>query len=394
MVRLLSPPEPGIAVERMATASARPTILVVEDEPPILEIIAFLLEEENFQVLQARHGEAALSLLDENEPDLIISDVRMPGMDGFTLCEQVRSTPAFAQIPFIFLTAKGERADVRRGMGLGADDYLIKPFEPEELLSAVRVRLARAAEAQAAISKVGTELQDQIIHTLTHEFRTPLSLVLGYTDLLESSGPGMNENDFQKALRGLHSGSLRLMSLVEDFLLLSRLRAGIIARELGETPPDPLYPDSVVQQVVQKAQSRASARNVSLEVNRAARDLQVAIEAQHLAEIVRRLTDNAIRFSKSDGGRVVVTTRHEKGSWVLSIADSGIGIPQEALPRIFEAFHQVDRAKMEQQGAGVGLAIVQGLAEVYGGQVGVTSTLGKGSTFTVWLPLAQDAPPR
>ena len=378
----------------MATASARPTILVVEDEPQILEIIAFLLEEENFRVLQAIHGEAALSLLDENKPDLIISDIRMPGMDGFTLCEQVRSTPAFAQTPFIFLTAKGERADVRRGMGLGADDYLIKPFEPEELLSAVRVRLARAAETQAAISKVGTELQDQIIHTLTHEFRTPLSLVLGYTDLLESSGPGMNENDFQKALRGLHSGSLRLMSLVEDFLLLSRLRAGIIARELGESPPDPLYPDSVVLQVVQKAQSGASARNVSLEVNSAAPDLQVTIEAQHLAEIVRRLTDNAIRFSKSDGGRVVVTTRHEGGSWVLSIADSGIGIPQEALPRIFEAFHQVDRAKMEQQGAGVGLAIVQGLAEVYGGQVGVTSTLGKGSIFTVWLPLAQAAPPK
>jgi two-component system sensor histidine kinase/response regulator len=381
-------------VEEMATASSRPTILVVEDEPQILEIIAFLLEEENFRVLQASDGEAALSLLKEIEPDLIISDIRMPGIDGFTLCEQVRSTRTFSQIPFIFLTAKGERADIRRGMGLGADDYLIKPFEPEELLSAVRVRLARAAETQAAIAAVGSDLQDQIIRTLTHEFRTPLSLVVGYTELLESSGQQMNERDFQAALQGLHSGSSRLMNLIEDFLLLSRLRTGITAREIGEAPPDPLHPDQVVRLVLEQAQSQGTGRTVSLVFDSENPALSVAIEPQHLAEIVRRLTDNAIRFSRREGGHVAVTTRQEGHSWALSIADNGIGIPQEALPWLFEAFRQVDRAQMEQQGAGVGLAIVQGLVEAYGGRLGVASASGKGSTFTVWLPLAEDSSQR
>jgi signal transduction histidine kinase len=374
--------------KRMSTAPSRPTILVVEDEQRILEIITVLLEDENYRVIQARDGEAALSLLEKAAPALIISDVRMPGMDGFSLCERVRANADFAYVPFIFLTARGDRADIRRGMGLGADDYLIKPFEPEELLSAVRVRLTRAAEAQAAIAKVGTDFQDQIIRTLTHEFRTPLSLVIGYTDLLESSSQGMNERDFQATLQGLHSGSSRLMSLVEDFLLLSRLRTGATAREIAQLPPPPLAPDPVVQKVVLQFYNQAAAKNVSLITDCATLHLTIAISNEHLAEIIHRLLDNAIRFSKSSGGQVIVATRQEESDWVMRITDDGIGIPPEALGWVFEAFQQVDRARMEQQGTGVGLAIVRGLVETHGGRVKVESTPGKGSTFSVWLPLA------
>lgn len=371
----------------MSTAPYRPTILIVEDEARIREVIALLLEEEEYCVLQAGDGQTALSMLEDNQPDIIISDVRMPGMDGFTLCEQVRANPDFSRVPFIFLTGKGERADVRRGMGLGADDYLVKPFQPEELLSAVQVRLARAAQTQAAISRAGSELQDQIIRTLTHEFRTPLSLVVGYTDLLESTGQSMDETDFQAILQGLHAGSVRLMHLIEDFLLLSKLRTGVIAKEIGLMPPLPQSPDPVVHRLVELAKDHATAQNVSLITACEASDLTVAIDSHHLEEIVHRLLDNAIKFSKPGGGRVVVATRQEGNSWELSVIDEGIGIRQEALSWVFEAFRQVDRASMEQQGAGIGLSIVQGLVEANGGQVAVTSAPDQGSAFTVWLPL-------
>lgn len=368
-------------------SSSRKTILVVEDDEDMLEVLALLLQDEGYTVLLANSGESALVLLQQEKPDLIISDVTMPGMDGFDLYEQIVGRGEQARIPFIFLTARGKRSDVRKGMELGADDYLVKPFEPEELLNAIKVRLERATESRAALDVVTAGLQEQIIRTLIHEFRTPLALVVGYTDLLEASGQEINEEDLQAILQGLHSGSERLKGLVEDFLFLSRLSTGSMAGEIGMRSRETVNPDEAIDLVLEEFDSQAAAKEVTFEVARGAQGLTIAVSHLHLVEIIRRLVDNAIKFSKKGGGNVTVTTGREGAYWVMEIADDGIGIPSEALRWIFEAFRQVDRDKMEQQGAGVGLTIVQGLVEAYGGRVAVESTLGRGSTFTVRLPL-------
>jgi signal transduction histidine kinase len=365
------------------------TILVVEDDPSMLEILVFLLEDEGYTVLAADRGDAALSLLQKNDkPDLIVSDVTMPGMSGFDLYERIRSRVDWAQIPFIFLTARGQRADMRRGMELGADDYLIKPFEPEELVAAVKVRLARAAEAQAAADVLASGWQERIIRTLTHEFRTPLALVVGYTELLESTGQEMNEGDFQTALQGLHAGSERLKGLVEDFLLLSRLNTGSLSGQILETSRETDEPGRVVDRVVEQIESLAARRKVSIRTRQEDLDRSVAIDHHHLFEIIRRLVENSVKFSKPEGGEVTISTAQDGDFWVMDVIDDGIGISPDDLPRIFEAFRQVDREKLEQQGPGLGLTIVQGLVDMYGGRVEVHSAPGEGSTFSVWLPLA------
>lgn len=133
------------------------TILVVEDEPSVLEVVSLLLEDANYRVVQSTSGEAALSVLQTTEPDLIISDVVMPGMDGFAFFEQVRANAGRSQIPFVFLTSLDKKTNVRLGMGLGADDYLTKPFEPDELLSAVEVRLARATRTRELLEQQSRE---------------------------------------------------------------------------------------------------------------------------------------------------------------------------------------------------------------------------------------------
>jgi two-component system sensor histidine kinase/response regulator len=370
----------------MTEKAYKATILTVEDNPNMLDMIAFLLQEEGYRVLLANDGQAALSILEEVKPELIISDVMMPGMNGFDFCQRVRAQSGFSQIPFIFLTARNRRADVRRGMGLGADDYLTKPFEADELLSAVKVRLARAFDTQTVIDEASADLQKKVIQALTHEFRTPLSLVVGYTELLESAGHDLNEEEFQTILQGLHSGSGRLMSLVEDFLLLSRLRTGDIAREIQQNQHKTIDPDEVVLRVAADAEAKAASRNVAMVVNMGGIRSAVAVDPRDLEEMAQRLVDNAIKFSKSAGGRVEISTNREGKFWVLKVADQGVGIRQDAQKWIFEAFRQVDRDKMEQQGSGVGLTIVRGLAEAYGGQVMVDSTPGQGSTFTVSLP--------
>jgi two-component system sensor histidine kinase/response regulator len=374
----------------MGETTPQATILVVEDNLAMLELIAFLLEEAGYRTLQADSGEAALALLEEHSPDLIISDVVMPGIDGFDLYERVHARVDWSQIPFIFLTARGKRADIRRGMELGADDYLVKPFEPEELVSAVKVRLARANKAKAAMSLASAGLQQRLIQTLTHEFRTPLALVIGYTELLESIGKEMGEDDFQTTLQGLHFGSRRLMGLVEDFLLLSQLQSGAIASQVREQRPKTEEPDQVLRHVVTQYGPQAAARNVTLSTDLGTPGVVVAVSQADLKEIACRLVDNAIKFSKSQGGLVSVTTRRDGGLWLLEVVDRGIGIRPEALPWIFEAFRQVDRDKIEQQGPGIGLTIVRGLVEAYGGRVGVESQPGVGSALFVWLPFATD----
>lgn len=124
-------------------------LLVVDDDPRLRRQCAAVLRAEGWEVIEARDGRAALALLAETRPALVVCDVTMPGMNGHALLEALRQAPATAGLPFIFLTGNGEMADLRVGMNLGADDYLVKPVEPEELITAVRTRLRRAADAAA-----------------------------------------------------------------------------------------------------------------------------------------------------------------------------------------------------------------------------------------------------
>jgi two-component system sensor histidine kinase/response regulator len=364
-------------------------ILIVDDELVIRDIVSYVLSDEGYQVIEAASGEAALALMEHNQPDLILSDVMMPGMDGFDFCRQVRATAKWVHIPFIFLTAKDMRSDIRQGMALGADDYLGKPFDADELLSAVRARLARAADTQAVISQATEGLRDSILRTLTHEFRTPLFLVVGYTDLLETGAQTANNEQFLEFLQGLRSGVARLNSLVEDFLLLNKLETGFLARDSQKAPREVIDPDKVVREVIAELAEQGQAANVQMVLQADAPAATVAAQEADLSGIVGRLLDNAIKFSKPAGGQVRLTTRCDDARWVLEVADDGIGMRPETLEGIFEAFRQIDRPRMEQQGAGLGLAIVRGLVQLYGGQVAVTSEPGRGSTFTVWLPLVK-----
>lgn len=367
--------------------ASRSTILIVEDDSALRQIISSILELEGYAVLEAENGESALSMLKEGAVHLILSDVNMPGMDGYELFEQVRAHAAWAQIPFIFLTGKDERQEIRHGMAMGADDYLTKPFEPDELLSAVKIRLKRSAESQAAI-RTAHELRDTIIRTLSHELRTPMALIMGYGELLEYNVQDMSDEEFHQSLGALRRGSKRLMDTVESCLLLSKLKAGATADLFDVVPREMAEPDEQLIYILDAFKNQAAAQNVSLDLRPGSAGVTLAVNHESFVEIVNRLVDNAIKFSKKEGGRVVLTTRQEEGFWRLDVADEGVGIDSDQLPLLFVSFGQVDREKMEQQGCGLGLSIVQELVKLYGGRVAVESELGQGSCFTVLLPLA------
>src|SRR5829696_518410 len=159
-------------------------ILVVEDAQSLRKDVLEMLGFEGYQGIGAENGLIGVQHAREYLPDLIICDIMMPEMDGYGVLETLRKDPRTQSIPFIFLTARTERVDMRTGMDLGADDFLTKPFHAAELLSTVKARLERAAIVEDKAREDMEEIRENIMMALPHELRTPLNVILGFSDLL------------------------------------------------------------------------------------------------------------------------------------------------------------------------------------------------------------------
>ncbi len=365
-----------------------PRILVVEDHEPLLQAIRMVLERAGYTVVTAADGEEGLKVLERVQPDLIIADIMMPHMDGYAFYEAVRARPGGLTIPFIFLTARTTREDILRGKMMGAEDYLTKPFDPEELLVVVRSRLKRVEEIQRATADEFDRLKQQIVTILSHELRTPLTYISGYTELALEELPSLPVEQLQQFLEGIQRGSERLNRLVQDLLTLMRLDTGQAATEFRLLAGR--YDDigALIQKTVSKYEPLAAQSGIILETHIAPQLPPVPLCEPFFADALGRLLDNAIKFSRGKGDRIVVAA-HTAGEWVeVSVTDNGVGIRPEAIPHLFERFRQIDRERMEQQGVGLGLAIARELIRLHGGEIEVESRFGAGSTFTIRLPVA------
>jgi len=367
-------------------------VLVVEDHESLQAAICDLLESDGYEVFAASDGPQALRLMKENRPDLILSDINMPKMDGYELFETVQANQEWVPIPFIFLTSRAERADILKAKMLGSDEYITKPFDPDELLITIRARLERAQAIRKSTEAEFDLLKEQIVTVLGHELRTPLSFIKGYTELALEDIRLLPPEDLRMFLQGIRTGSDRLSKTIDDLLLLVRLDTGHTAEEyrlLARLCPDP---GAVVTEVVEAFRQPALQEGVLLKTRTEDRFSPVVMCRPLLMDALQRLVENAIKFSRRDDERwVAVETHRIDTEFQISVKDNGIGIAPEALPSLFQRFQQINRAKMEQQGLGLGLAIAKELITLHNGTITVDSTPGQGSTFTVHLPLAKES---
>ncbi len=361
------------------------TVLVVEDDTALLQGLRDILELSGYQVLTARTGVEGLAALEKQVPDLILSDINMPQMDGYQFYALLRANPDWVSLPFIFLTAKSEKDDVRRGKLLGADDYIIKPFEEVDLLVAIQAKLNRRAEIQAAMNRQMDDLKRTILTTLNHEFRTPLTYITTYADMLREAD--LSSDEFKEFMRGIQLGSDRLRRLVEDFILLVELQTGEANQSFEMRRERLTDPTLVINVVLERARAKAEARRVSLAEDIARPLPTILADRAFLVDALNRLVDNAIKFSGKEGGLVTVRARPGGRGLLLQVVDRGIGIPAAEQTKIFDLFYQIDRAKMEQQGSGSGLAIARGIVRLHGGELTCESVVDRGSTFTIDLPI-------
>ena len=368
-------------------AMTKPLIMVVEDNLAMLDGLRDLLEIADYRVFTASGGEEALGLLDEIKPDLIISDIMMPGMDGYRFHSLVRERPDLLTVPFIFLTARGEKADIRRGKELGVDDYITKPFDEDDLLVAVRSKLARWQDLRQVQEDQLADLKQKLLITMSHEFRTPLSYIINYSEILDQEKGQINSDDFSQFLHGIQRGASRLQTLVEDFIKLVEIDTGE-AERIYLRRRQPIADTSAWLRVVGRTHLLyAESRGLELVLDVPDGLPELVVDEGYLADAIGRLMQNAIKFSQPNSKWVRLSARAIDGILRISVQDQGIGIKESELKSLFNVFHQIDRAKQEQQGTGSGLAICQGIVAMHGGFVLVESEYGVGSTFTIELPL-------
>ena len=361
-------------------------ILVIEDAQPLRKDIVEMLTFEGFEVIGAENGLIGVESALETHPDLIICDIMMPELDGYGVLERLRQEPATRTTPFVFLTARTDRSDIRQGMDMGAEDYLTKPFAASELLSTVRAQLRKREIFDQMSHQRLDELRDSIILSLPHELRTPLTSILGFSDILMVDAFVMEPKRVAELAHYINNAALRLYRLIENYLFYAQIELLLTDSQRIEVIRQSMTEDPVV--IIQD-QAITGAQTIGRENDLHVGTLDTAtvrIADEYLKKIVEELVDNAFKFSES-GQPVVVSGQVSGDVYVLSVTDHGRGMSAEQIAEI-GAYMQFDRRIYEQQGSGLGLIISKRLAELHGGSMTIQSVPGQQTTIYAALPLA------
>ncbi len=366
-----------------------PRILLVDDDEDIRRNAGLILSLEGYNVTTAGNGQEALDILksDFALPDLIISDIAMPRMDGYALFQAVRQIPALRLIPFIFLTAHGSRRHIRYGRELGVDDYLIKPFDPVDLLNAVRNKLNRADEYRRMASQEFDGARRSLVQLLSHELRTPLTYITGGFEMLaDSIGQDTTAKDMDTSVSLIRSGTHRLTRLAEQVVRYAELVSGqarIQLERLGELYNPTILADNALGMV----RNEALARRINLEVSSAVPDNAVVFAASDLmVSAIYEVLRNAVSYSP-EGSTVWFNLKTNEHNAFIEVIDQGRGILVEDQSLVWDIMTQSERQKHEQQGVGMGLPIVKQTLLIHSGSITLESAPGKGTRVVLALPL-------
>lgn len=356
-------------------------ILVIENTKSVLDAIKMILQLENYEVLEAINGKEGIEVTRKHIPDLIICDIMMPLTDGYEVLETLRQDKSTTTIPFIFLTAKASKEELRKGMVLGADDYITKPFTSEEIVQAVKSRLDKSETNKKQSEDKISSLTANISYALPHEFLTPLTIIEGCSEILQDT---ITEENSLLLINNIAEAAKRLEKLIQKYVTYSQ------AESLKNNPEKlkliqnmcTLNPSSVLKNTVKKI-AREYKRVDDLIIN--VTDSEVRILPENLEKIILELSENAFKFSEP-ATSVRINTNCIKNTYVIEIENSGKGMTPEQISNI-GAYMQFERNLYEQQGQGLGLATVKCLTEIHKGHFLVESEINNYTRITIKLNL-------
>ncbi len=359
-------------------------ILVVDDEEINRELLSSLLSVYHYDVVEAEDGETALELAAAAPPDTVLLDVMMPGLDGFEVCRRLKADPATAAIPVLLVTALSERKDRLTGIKAGANDFLTKPIDSQDVV----LRVRNAVHAKRLYDQVREsyerlceleQLRDNLTHMIVHDLRSPLTGLYGHLQLLEMSAADKLDDEDQKDLQNALTSATALIDMVSSLLDVSRLESGKMPLRPREFDIAPLVDDAIgtLGAMVQKC-------NVTWE--QPPERFPAFCDPDVTRRIIANLLGNALKFTPERGDVTVLLEGSDAGP-KLCVIDSGPGIPKEFHGKIFEKFGQADiRQTGTKYSTGLGLTFCKLAVEAQGGTIGVESEPGQGSVFWFALP--------
>jgi len=347
-------------------------ILIVDDNATNIAILEEALAE-HYSLKAASSGEETLAVIEEFQPDVVLLDIMMPGIDGYETCRRIRANPALPNVKIIMVSAKAMVSERLKGYDAGADDYLTKPFEEEELLAKVRVYLRLKSVEEI------DQLKSNLINFLNHETRTPLNCIVQPLELLMSDVP-LDAQMKQKCLELVNQSAQRLHQLFDKVIKLCAMKAG--RWDYNFTTAD--LSDLVTMAAAEVA-ALASERDVT--IDHKLEKVIAEVDTKEIKSVVKDLLHNAIRFSQP-GGRVVVGVSAEPDHLNVNVTDQGDGIEPDFLSRVFDEFNDGD-VTHHSEGHRLSLAIARQVAIAHAGTIDVASQKGCGTTFTVKLPLVE-----
>ncbi len=361
-------------------------ILVVDDVLSNVLLLKVLLTNEKYNVVTAMNGTQALKMVESELPDLILLDVMMPDISGFEVARQLKEKPAFAQIPIIFLTALNSTADIVKGFQMGANDFISKPFNKEELIIRVKHQISLIA-AKRIIFNQNEELKrtikgrDKLYSVIAHDLRSPMASIKMVLNMLMINLPGEKIGDeMHELLNMANQTTEELFSLLDNLLKWTKSQIG----RLNVVPQD-IDIVGVSAGVIEIFSMVAELKQIKINLQ-APDQLEVRADIDMIKTVIRNLISNALKFS-NPGSEVHVVVEEKEEQVVVNVVDHGRGIKKEDQTKLLNVdTHYSTFGTKNEEGSGLGLLLCQDFVRKNGGELWFNSEEGEGSVFSFYLP--------
>ena len=372
---------------KIDTFTEPPVVLVVDDNPRNVQIIALILKELNYKIIIAVNGKNAIEMVNRMRPDLVLMDVMMQGMDGFEASKIIKSDPENENIPVIFLTALSEKINIVKGFEAGGVDYITKPFNKEELISRIKTHLElkfTRDELQKTTQHLSdlNEIKDKMFSVIGHDLRSPIGSIKMTLDLLLCNKMNMKDAEFMETINLLNQTSDEVFSLLENLLGWAKSQSGNI-----KIQTEKLNLKQLTSSLYLLQKSNIHLKKIKFE-NYIDDGIAVRADQNTLMTILRNLLSNAIKFTP-EGGTIKLLANQRDEMVDISVVDNGVGIPAGNMSKLFdEKQFLTTYGTNNEAGSGLGLILCQNFARYNNGLIRVESELGKGSKFIVEMPVA------
>ena len=374
------------------------SILIVDDMPKNIQILGNILYREGFKLSYAQSGEEALELIQMNPYDLILLDIMMPQMNGYDVCERIRGKESTREIPIIFLTAKTDKESIVKGLCLGAQDYIMKPFSSEELIQRVKTHLLirsqkeqlknvnktleKKVEERTNQLRIANEqlkslekAKSEFLSIISHELRTPLNGIMGLTDLLKNS---IQSKENREYINYLKEASERLARFSETAILITTLKSE--QYKFNFTSQKIKY---LIENIFESYEERFRKKNITLEIGAYEDDLQINIDFDLIKTCLENLLNNALKFSPK-GSRVRIDIDQKKEFTNIGISDEGPGFNRQAMNNMFEYFSNAETSHFE--GIGLSLAATKLIMDAHQGKIHIENSESAGARVCLRFP--------